>query len=60
MTAKVENHDNLVKKETGLVSVTDSNAYTKAMKRRADKAKLKTMEDRITKLEAIIEGLTNG
>lgn len=57
---KIENHHALFKNNTGAVVTTDQRAYQKAKEKKAEKNKINLLEEKITKLEKLLESIVNG
>lgn len=57
---KVEHHHSLFKNKTGAVVTTDQRAYEKAKERKAEKQKLNLLEEKVLKMEKLLESILNG
>lgn len=57
---KVENHHNLYKGNHGVVVNTDLSTYEKAKERKREKQRINEMEDRMIRIEQMLERLING
>ena len=54
---RVEGHSNLYKNETGAVVNTDYSAFLRAKERKREKQKINNLEERLTKIEDLLERL---
>ena len=54
---KIEGHTNLYKKDSGVVVNTDYSAYIKAKERKHQKSKINTFEQRLDRIESLLERL---
>ena len=54
---KIEGHTNLYKKDSGVVVNTDYSSYIKAKERKQQKSKINTLEQRLDKIESLLERL---
>lgn len=54
---KVQGHSNLYKTESGAIVNTDRSAYLRAKERKAEKQKINNLENRLEKIESLLERL---
>ena len=57
---KIQNHHSLYKSSSGAVVNTDMKAYEKAKERKREKERMNTLEDKVKRLEALLENILNG
>lgn len=57
---KIENHHSLFKNDSGAVITTDQRAYQKAKEKKAEKNKINLLEEKVTRLEKLLESIVNG
>lgn len=57
---KVEGHHSLYKKPSGAVVNTDMKAYESAKKKKAEKQRLIDVENRLERIEKLLERIVNG
>lgn len=57
---KVENHHNLFKTNTGAVVNADKRAYERAKARKADKERVSELEEKVERLERMLERILDG
>lgn len=54
---KIQGHSNLRKTESGAVINTDRSAYLAAKQRKAEKSKINNLEERLNRIESLLERL---
>jgi len=57
---KVEGHSHLYKNQSGAVVTTDWSVYERAKARKAREKKIDEMDDRLTRIEQLLERLIDG